>query len=86
MADKKLIGKITHYFTKVSVGVIELVDTVKVGDNISIEGATTNVQQEVKSMQIHGKDVQEAKKGDDIGMKVNDRVREGDQVFKVEEE
>jgi putative protease len=86
MTEKKLIGKITHYFTKVGVGVIELVDTIKVGDNISIEGATTNVQQEITSMQIHGKDVQEAKKGDDIGMKVNDRVREGDQVFKLVEE
>ncbi len=83
MADKKLVGKITHYFSKIGVGVIELKDTIKIGDKISIEGATTNIQQEIKSMQVHGKEVKEAKKGDDIGMKVSDRVREGDQVFKV---
>ena len=80
---KKLVGKITHYFTNIGVGVIELKDTLKTGDKISIEGATTNIQQEVRSMQIHNKEVKTAKKGDSIGIKVDDRVREGDQVFKV---
>lgn len=80
---KKLVGKITHYFTNIGVGVIELKDSLKAGDKISIEGATTNIQQEVRSMQIHNKDVKTAKKGDSIGIKVEDRVREGDQVFKV---
>jgi putative protease len=84
--EKKLIGKITHYFGNLGVGVIDLVDSLKVGDKISIEGATTNFQQEVKSMQIDRKDIEEAKKGDDIGIKLSDKVREGDQVFKIIEE
>lgn len=81
--EKKLIGKITHYFTNIGVAVIELEDTLKVGDEISVEGATTNFTQKIDSMQIEHKNVEEAKKGDSIGLKVTDRVREGDQVFKV---
>ncbi|NIO23311.1 MAG: translation elongation factor-like protein [Candidatus Aenigmarchaeota archaeon] len=81
--EKKLIGKITHYFTNIGVAVIELEDTLKVGDEISIEGATTNFTQKIESMQIEHENVKEAKKGDSVGLKVSDRVREGDQVFKV---
>ncbi|UCC91749.1 MAG: translation elongation factor-like protein [Candidatus Aenigmatarchaeota archaeon] len=81
--EKKLVGKITHYFTNIGVAVIELEDTLKVGDEISVEGATTNFTQKIESMQIEHKNVDEAKKGDSIGLKVVDRVREGDQVFKV---
>ncbi len=81
--EKKLIGKVTHYFTDIGVAVIELEDTLKVGDEISVEGATTNFTQKIDSMQIEHKNVEEAKKGDSIGLKVTDRVREGDQVFKV---
>ncbi len=81
--EKKLVGKVTHYFTKIGVAIIELEGTMKVGDEISIEGATTNVVQKVDSMQIEHKNVKEAKKGESIGMKVADRVREGDLVFKV---
>jgi putative protease len=81
--EKKLIGRITHYFTNISVGVIELSDKLSVGDRISIEGATSNIQQSVDSMQIEHKEVQSAKKGDSIGLKVADRVRPGDNVYKV---
>jgi putative protease len=84
MADeKKLIGKITHYFSKIGVAVIELNGVLKVGDEISIEGAATNVVQKVDSMQIEHKNVSQAKKGESVGMKVADKVREGDMVFKV---
>ncbi len=86
MAEKKLVGKVTHYFTKIGVAVVELEDTLRVGDEISIEGATTNFTQRVESMQIEHENVEEAKKGDSIGLKVIDRVREGDQVFKIEGE
>jgi putative protease len=82
-AEKKPVGKIAHYFTKIGVGVIELSDELKVGDKISIEGATTNVQQTVQSMQIEHKEVQNAKAGDAIGLKVEQRVREGDLVYKL---
>ena len=82
---KRLIGKITHYFTKIGVGVIELSDELKVGDEISIEGATTSVRQKVDSMEIDRNPVEKAKKGQSIGLKVAGRVREGDSVYKVEE-
>ncbi len=81
--EKKLVGKITHFFTNISVAVIELSDALKAGDTIAIEGATTNFEQKVDSMQIHNNPVKEAKAGDAIGVKVKDRVREGDQVYKV---
>ena len=81
--EKKLVGKVTHYFTNIGVAVVELEDALKVGDEISIEGATTKFTQKVESMQIEHENVEEAKKGDSVGMKVIDRVREGDQVFKV---
>ncbi|RLJ10070.1 MAG: translation elongation factor-like protein [Candidatus Aenigmatarchaeota archaeon] len=81
--EKKLIGKVTHYFTKLGVAVIELSDELKLGDKISIEGATTNLQQEVSSMQIDRNPVESASSGQSIGLKVNDRVREGDSVYKI---
>ncbi len=83
MAEKKEIGEVTHYFTNIGVAVIKLSSGVKVGDSISIEGATTNIQQKISSMQIEHKNVESAKKGQSIGLKVKDRVREGDKVLKV---
>lgn len=85
MAEKKLVGKVTHFFTNISVAVIKLSDELKVGDKISIEGATTDVQQKVDSMEIDKKKVESAEKGQSVGMKVKGRVREGDQVYLVSE-
>ena len=81
--EKKLIGKVAHYFTKIGVGVIELSDELKVGDRISIEGMTTNLQQTVDSMQIEHENVQSASPGQSVGLKVGQRVREGDLVYKL---
>ncbi len=81
--EKKLVGKVTHYFTKIGVGVIELSDELNVGDRISIEGATTNVQQTVDSMQIEHKNMQSAGPGQSIGLKIEQRAREGDLVYKI---
>lgn len=85
MADgeKKLVGKISHYYGKIGVAVIELTDALSVGDTISIEGAETNLQQAVDSMEIEHEKIQTANAGQSIGMKVADRVREGDAVYKV---
>ena len=80
---EKLIGKVTHYFNKISVAVVELEDTLKVGDVIHIKGATTDFTQEVESMQIEHKNVDTAKKGQAIGLKVDQPVRENDNVYKV---
>ncbi len=81
--EKKLVGKVSHYFTKIGVGVIELSDELKVGDRISIEGATTNLQQTVNTMEIEHENVQSASAGQSIGLKVEQRVREGDVVYKL---
>jgi len=81
--EKKLVGKISHYFTKIGVGVVELSDELKVGDRISIEGATTNIQQTVDSMQIEHENVQSAGSGQSIGLKIVERTREGDLVYKL---
>jgi putative protease len=81
--QKKLVGKISHYYAKIGVAVLELSDTLEVGDEISIEGAATNIRQTVESMQVEHENIEKAKKGDSIGMKVADKVRENDQVFKI---
>lgn len=81
--EKKLIGKILHYYTKIGVAVLELTDELSVGDEISIEGANTNVRQTVESMQVEHKNIETAKAGDSIGMKVDDTVRENDAVYKI---
>lgn len=82
--EKKLVGKITHYYGKLGVAVVELEDELSVGDEISIEGASTNIRQKVESMQIEHKNIEKAKAGDSIGLKVIDKVRENDQVYKIE--
>lgn len=81
--EKKLVGKVTHYFSKIGVAVVELSDELKVGDRISIEGHTTNLQQPVSSMQIEHQNVEKAGAGQSIGLKVDQRVREGDLVYKT---
>ncbi|KYK24391.1 hypothetical protein AYK26_06855 [Euryarchaeota archaeon SM23-78] len=85
MAEEREVGTVTHYYTNIGVAVIELTDTLKVGDKIHIKGATSDFTQKVDSMQIEHKNVKEAKKGESIGLKVKEHVREHDKVFVVEE-
>ena len=78
------IGKVTHYFTKIGVGVIEITSgTLKVGDKIRIKGATTDFEQKIESMQVEHEQVKEAEAGQAIGMKVKEHVRQHDKVFKL---
>lgn len=77
------VGDVDHYYTNIGVAVIDLVSTLRVGDKIMVKGATTEFTQLVKSMQIMHDTVEEAGAGDSIGLKVIDRVRKGDEVFKV---
>ncbi len=79
--EKKLLGKVMNFFSKISVAAIELTDTLKVGDTISIEGSTTQLELTVESMQIDRDAVDEAKSGDSIGIKVDEKVRGGDKVY-----
>ncbi len=81
--EKKEIGKITHYFGKISVAAIRLSDTLRPGDQISIEGVHTNFEQVVESIQVDRNSLPEATAGMEAAIKVKDRVREGDTVFKV---
>jgi len=77
------IGKVSDFFARPVVAGIELTAMLKLGDKIRIKGYTTDVEFTVDSMQINNADVNEAKAGDDIGIKVNERVRRGDTVYKV---
>jgi len=79
----KIIGKVVHYYTNIGVGVIELTGALKVGDKIKIKGATTDFEQEVESMQIEQDKIEKAKKGQSIGLKVKDHVRQHDKVYKL---
>ncbi len=80
------IGKVTHFFNKISVGIIEITqDSLKVGDTIHIKDGARDFEQKVESMQIEHEQIEEAKKGDVIGIKVDQGVREGDKVYKMEE-
>ena len=85
MADK-LIGKVTHYFTAIGVGAIKLKGKIKVGDILRFKGATTDFQQKVISLQYNRQDIKEAKPGQEVGIKTEQRVREDDKVFLVIEE
>jgi len=85
MPEKVPIGKITHFFPKISVAVVELTADLKKGDKVEIGGKTEPFEQTVTSMQIEHKDIEEAKAGDSIGMKVDKPVKPGDQVFKLVE-
>ena len=79
----KEIGRVTHYFTNIGVAVIELSGDLKVGDKIKIRGATSDFEQTVDSMQIEHKEIEEAKAGQAIGMKLKEHARDHDIVYKI---
>ena len=79
------IGKVSDFFAHPVVAGIDMTGTLKTGDKIHIVGHTTDIEMVVASMQIDNKNVAEAKKGDSVGIKVPDRVRAGDTVYKVTE-
>ena len=77
------VGRVSDFFARPVVAGIDLTATLKVGDKIHISGHTTDMEFIVESMQIQNVDVKEGKTGDSVGIKVPDRVRRGDRVFKV---
>lgn len=83
MATELEVGKVTDFFSRVVVAGIELIASLKAGERIHIKGHTTDMELTVESMQIHNANVTEARPGDSIGIKVPDRVRRGDLVYKV---
>ena len=83
MAEEEEVGRVMDYFAKINVAGIDLTGKLRVGDTIRIKGHTTDLEQLVDSMQIDRDSVEEAGAGDKIGIKVNDRCRGGDHVFKI---
>ena len=82
--EGKLVGKVKHYFSNIGVAVLDLLGTLSKGDEIRISGGVnTDFNQKIDSMQVDHKEVENAKKGDSVGMKVSEKVREGYQVFKI---
>ena len=78
------IGRIIHYFAKIDVAVLEMTEgQLKTGDNIHIKGHTSELYQKVESMQVEHQTVDTAKKGEQVGLKVESAVRPNDRVFKV---
>lgn len=89
MAEEKniegeLIGRVIHYFSNIGVAVVKLEKPLSLGDNIRIVGGEeTDFNQVIESMEVEHKKIKKAKKGDEIGLKVKDKVREGYKVYKI---
>jgi len=85
--EEKEIGYVSNYFNKVSVAAVEITEGIlSVGDNLHFKGQLTDLKLRVDSMQIEHESVTEAKKGDSIGIKVSEKVRKKDKVYKVIED
>lgn len=80
---EELVGEVSHWFDNISVAGIKLSGDLAVGDRIHVIGHTTDLEQEVASMQLDNEDVEEAAAGDEIGIKLSGRARPGDDVFKA---
>ncbi len=85
MSEEELVevGRVTHFYPKISVAIVELKASLNIGDKILIKGATTNFEQTVESMQIEHKNIERAEAGQIIGLKVKERVRENDKVYRI---
>lgn len=80
------IGQVTHYYNRIGVAVLELQKGLRVGDVVHIRGRNTDFTQEVRSMQIEHEPVEVVEAGADVALKVDERVRQGDRVYRVVEE
>lgn len=81
MAEEKPIGEVTHYFNHLGVAIVKFNKDVEVGETVRFVGATTDFTHKIDSMQFDHEDIEKAKKGQEVGIKVGDRVRVGDKVF-----
>lgn len=82
----KVLGKIDHYFDRISVAAMRVLSPFKVGDFVHVKGHTTDFFQKIESMQIERQSVEQAKRGDDVGLKIVDFVRPHDLVYLATEE
>jgi acyl-CoA hydrolase len=81
-----LVGKVSHYYNHIGVAVIDLKDSLQIGDQVHFFGRSTDFHQEITSMQIEHESITEAGKGQEIAVKVEKRVRNHDKVYKLSEE
>ena len=81
-AEGQIVGKVVGYFAKIGVAAVVAEGEFRVGDTLHFKGHTTDFEMTVDSMQVDNKPVEAAKAGDEVGIKVPDRVREHDKVFK----
>lgn len=81
--EQELIGEVTHYFGGIDVAIVKFNRTVKVGEKVHFKGATTDFEEAIASMQYNHQDIPEAKKGQEVGIKVEGKTREGDKVYRV---
>jgi putative protease len=84
MGEGKQIGRVTHYFDRISVAVISLSGGLKLGDRVQFHGPHTDFQQEVVSMQVEHEPVEKGKKGQEVAIKVDQPVRRGDALHQAE--
>lgn len=80
---EKLIGRVTHYFSRIGVAALDLADGLKIGDMVRIRGRNTDLVQCVRSLEIEHQQMQQVGPGADVALKVDGRVREGDAVYKL---
>ena len=81
--EEKPIGKITHYYGKIGVAIVKFNREVKVGERVHFKGPHTDFTQQLSSMQYNHQDIESAKKGQEVGIKVDQKVREGDEVYEA---
>jgi hypothetical protein len=79
----KLIGEVTHFYSGINVAIAKFKEPVKVGEAVHFFGATTDFTEKIASMQYDHKDISEAIKGREVGIKVDGKVREGDEVYRA---
>jgi len=85
MADKpKKVGKVTHYYNKIGVGIVKFSTAVKTGEAFHFKGHATDFKQVVNDMEFDHKKIESVKKGQEVGIKLDQRVREHDEVYLVE--
>ncbi len=83
MSEEKSIGKITHYYPNIGVGIIKLEGDLAIGDKIHVRGATSDFEQTIDSMQIEHGQVEKAEAGQEVGVKMGEKIRQGDLVYKM---
>jgi putative protease len=81
--NKIEVGKVSHYYGKIGVAVVDLTGELKIGDEILIEGKDSKIRQKVTSMQIEHEDIEKAVAGQSIGLKVDGKVKDGYKVYKI---